>query len=397
MPYFGWKGIQLDGTECEGSLFAPSLEILDSLLLKKGIALLQTRKKPLFRFLYPVSHTAVIRLFDQLQVLLVTGIRLPQILVMLAQQEPNPRLQEMLFFAAQEIDRGASLYTAFEHYPQFFDSVVCHQLRVGEEVGRLVHAAASVKLYLERKSAFYSQLRSLLTMPGVTLIFLIAIALIIFGAIMPQFTTIFIMLGHDMPPLTQAMIRVSASVRSWYFPAVIALVCLTIRVLFIAMRSHKVKHLIDKFLLWCTFSAGIVRYSILIQCYTSLALLLQEGVTLDCAIQVVRSTTANTVFFKALGQVCEDVDAGLSLAEALARHPQLFSSDGIAVIAIGQEAHALPVMLQAVATDYQKKLDAALHRLAGFAQPFFLLVLGLLIGLLIIAVYTPIMQVAYKI
>lgn len=397
MPYFAWKGIQLDGSEQRGSLFAPSPEVLDALLLKKGIALLHAQKKPLYRWLYPVSSTAIIRLFEQLHALVATGIRLPQVLQILAEQQPNPRLQEMLFYVADTVSRGGLLYAACGEFGHFFDPAVLHQLHIGEDVGRLAQAAETIQRYLERKAAFRAQMRSLLSMPLITVLFLIVVVALIFGCIMPQFTAIFTMLGHEVPPLTRRMMQVSVFMRSFYLPVLLALLVFLAIGLAMVARTGRGKVAKDMLVLRLPIIKHLVCCHILAQTYFSLALLLHEGVPLVRALTTVQALVHNTVFARALAHVCQSVDQGVGLAQALAQYPHLFPADGLGVIAVGQEASALPAMLKAVAADYQKKLDTHMHRLVVLAQPCFLLILGLLIGLVIIAVYTPIMQVAYKI
>lgn len=397
MPYFKWRGINISGTDCKGELFAPSDKELDMLLFERGIALLDCKHKPLYRSWYPINRLLVAQFFEQLGLLLHAGIRLPVALTIVAQQHANPRLQEIAFDCAIAVEQGKLLHTALEKNGGVFDVITVNSIRVAQEAGQLTAACTLLQEYIYMQHHFYTQLRSALFMPAITALFLCIVTLGIFGIMIPQFSSILHTLGQEAPPLTQAMISISKMVRSRAVLFIIPLCALVLFFIVRIMRTPPIKKRIDPLLLRLPLVKEVVISRLLVQLCQSLSLLLQAGIPLTSALHLVSESGGNTAFAHVIQQVHEQVNAGTFLHHALREYPHIFPSQMVAMIGVAQESGSLPHMLDMVAQHSQKKVDKALQRLTVLMQPLLMVILGILVALLIIAIYTPIMQIAYKV
>lgn len=397
MPYFVWSGVTITGEIRSGKKFASTQQELDASLFKEGIALLSAKEQKLYSFMYPIRLVLLVQFFESLAVLLSAGIRLPQALFIIAQRESNPRLQEIVFLCMQQVSAGHSLSSSFELFPSVFNVMMIETIKIGQESGALRVATLSLHSYLKEELLFIKKIRSLLMMPLITFIFLCVVAVIILGFMIPQFGSMFSLMGKDIPYVTQCMISVGNFLKSRYMAIFIALVIFT-ALLFLRIVSFQYGRVwYDLFILRIPFINAYVKKRFLIHFFQSLHLLIGEGVSLVIALRIIRQTTTNSFFSAGLQDVEEYLYAGNNLHDALARQSVLFPSEVLTLIAVGEESNVLSTILATLVSDYQQQLHNYLERVTTLIQPLLLLLLGIFVALLIVSVYMPIMQIAYQI
>lgn len=395
MPYFKWSGVDILGVWHKGRLFAPSITHLDNLLLQRGIALLKSQPSKLSFFTRAISLQDTIQIFRQLAVLLDAGVLLPQALSLVADQINNPRLQEVIHTLADHVHAGIALSTVMQNYPTIFTIDMIQHVKVGEESGELVLALDALTTSLEMTHDFYTQLRSVLLLPLITLGFFVCIAGIIFTMIIPRFADFFASTQQEIPQLTKMLLRMSMFMRSWY------MVCSIILLfgLFMLMRWYTKRDAGKyKLLALCMKIPGIKTifiYRFLASFLHGLAMLLKGGMRLVPALHVVQSSTEGQLFAKQVTFVEQAVEGGSSLSNALVQVPNgLFGQDIIAMVMVGEESGQLANMLDRVAQVYHQKVKQQLAATTVLLQPLFMLLLGLLVTILIFAVYGPIFNLA---
>ncbi len=396
MPYFSWVGVHLNGQRKKGTLFAQSAQELDALLFKQDIALLRSTENGSSWYVSTSVNNAVkIAFFRQLSVLLSAGVLLPQALVIVNAQMNHRYFQEIIHGLVRDVHHGLSLSQAMEKHPQLFNSLMIQMVYVGQESGTLAASLGLLSDYVHVHQEFQRQLRSAALMPLITLGFFVVIALVIFMVVIPRFAALFASVNHELPYLTKLLIAFSgfmASANVLY----VGIVLLAFGAgLTWYSRTARGRRRIDACYVRIPYVHTIIKNSNVVYFLRSIAMLLEAGLPVLTAVHMSRHAFANKALAHSSRYVEQEIEAGSSLSEALALHPQqLFGPEILAMVHIGQESGNLSGMLIHAATEYHQKVKHSLAKLTTLFQPVLMIVLGLLITMLIFAIYLPIFNLA---
>ncbi len=394
MPYYRWRGVDLIGRNKRGTLFARSAEHLDELLLKRQVALLSCKQQRQW-VKRPIGLLHRLQLFQQLTTLIDAGIVIPDALLIVANQTEHPQLQEKMHQVAQMVIAGVSLSDALAQTGTIASPIIIQLIKAGEESGTLPSSLDAICAHLAATQDFYQRLRSALLLPAITLLFFFVIIMIIFTVIMPRFVDIFASMQTEVPPLTQSLLAISAFVQSAAMGLIIAIGALCIVVLWRITRKGKARKLLDALLLKLPFVGSILQQRFLSYAMRAIAVLLEGGMPLSQALTIVRQSVQNHILKHNLQAIEHDIISGSSLSAAMAQHAEnLFSPDTIAMIEVGQESGRLPLLLQRASDTYHVRVMQRLAWLTMLLQPTVMIILGMLVALLIFAVYGPIFNMS---
>ncbi len=390
MPYYRWRGVDITGQIKKGVLFARSSEHLDEQLIKRHVALIgQTTKRQWIS--KPIRLKDKAHFFRQLSVLIDSGILLPDALRIVGDQLDHARFHVMVNEVAIHVYEGASLSGTLERYPQIFDQITIQLIRAGEESGNMAYALDSISNHITATQDFYNRLRSVLLLPTITLIFFLVIITIIFVVIMPRFVDVFASMHQEIPPLTRYLLNVSEFIRTPWVGIVIALIALLVSVVWRVTRRGRGRTVLDWLLVHAPFVGPVLQQRFLAYTMAVLAVLLDGGMPLVQALAVVRESIGNQIFQDQLRCLEADVACGSSLSDAMIRHEQgVFPQDVIALVEVGQESGRLATLLGKAGHAYYERVSQRLSWLTVLLQPAVMIALGLLVALLIFAVYGPI-------
>ena len=396
MPYFKWVGIDIAGTTKKGKKSAPSVEDLSQQLLYQGVALLHSKSCYAPYFLWPISGKTKSDLFKQKAKLLRAGVLLPQVLEVVAQQLNNPIMYDILLSIGRDIQQGVEFGKALEKHSILHNPIVVIMLAAGHESGNIINAMENVALYFHNQYTFNKNLRAALAMPLVTLLFFIGISFFIFVVIIPRFADMFSSLQQELPPLTRCMIAVSDFVGSSSMVYVILCIIATIFCMHYYCATISGKKRLNTIIDKIPYIGIIVWQHHIGQVLQALALLVASGVALVAALKIVSESIDDELVKIQLQSLHDDVAAGQLLSNAMATSTW-FLPEVIALIYVGEESGTLGHSLEAAALVYNDKVEESLRRFVFFLQPCVIILLGLLVTVLIFAVYSPIMQLSHVI
>lgn len=395
MAYFKWRGIDLTGTVREGKQFARSEKELSDLLLDHEIALVSCAHARSNIFSRSISLETKITFFRQLSVLLDAGVMLPEALHILTGLIYQLRMQEILCEVAADVQEGFPLSKALEAHPETFDSLMIRMARIGQEAGTLALALAQLSDYLEATQSFRKKLKSAAMLPMLTFGFFLVIAGLLFTVIVPRFADIFHSMNKELPYLTKLIVNISQALCSstvFYFLGALLLFGTGI---WSYAKSVKGKIELDRLVLRVPWLGDLVKNSSLVYFLHSVSMLLSGGVQLVKAMHISCKSIKNSLLQKQVAELEAEVKAGVSLSQAMKRVPgSVFEADLVAIAKVGEESGRLDVMLKKGAAIYQAKVDRAISFFSTIFQPLLMIILGLLISLLIFAIYLPIFSMS---
>ncbi len=394
MPYYHWKGVTLTGAMKKGTLFGRNSDHLDQLLLKRQIALVAHKpKKYLIQQSINLGHKA--EFFRQLSILIDAGVLVPDALTIVGDQLDHPQLQEVVHAVAIRVHEGVSLSDALSAYPTIFNEIMIQLVRAGEESGSLGKSLDGICGHLLATQDFYTRIRAALLLPIITLSFFLVIVLLIFIIVLPHFSDIFASMKQEMPPLTKTLLALSAFMASTKMIVVVLGVAIFALLFFKLTQHGRGRVWRDAVILRIPFIGSLVQERFLAYAMQSLALLLEGGMPLAQSLEIVKNAIPNKKLQMQLAYLEWEVLSGNMLSDAMARHPhQLFSQDVVAMVEVGQESGNLAPLLKRVGRSYHERLTKKLAGITMLLQPTLMIILGLLVGMLIFAVYGPIFNLA---
>jgi type II secretory pathway component PulF len=395
MPYFSWTGVNMVGDWHKGKRFAKSTDHLDSLLFRQGIALIKNKPVRWRLFQGSIKRTDLLIFFEQLSVLINAGILVPQALSLVGDQLSNSQLQEVVHTLADAVQEGNTLSDAMAQHKKIFDSMTIQHIKIGEESGDLSMALKSLCTSLEMTQTFYNQVRSALVMPMIGVLFFMVIAGIIFVVIIPQFADLFLAARQEMPWLTRTIVSMSTSFNSRYGIAFVGIFVLCVLMIRAYTKTTLGKQQCNKVCMHIPFIGNIMRTRSLGLFFQSMSMLLAGGMRIVPALHVVCVALGNSLFADQIQSLAHAVDSGSSLSQAMTQETSgIFAPPVVAMVSVGEETGQLVPLLDKVAHNYHNEVKKQLIMCTVLLQPLLLLVLGLLVVLLVFAVYGPIVNLA---
>lgn len=330
----------------------------------------------------------------QLSTIVSAGLPLLQGLDILAEQTDDPNFRTVIDSVATEVESGETFSDALRKFPKAFPDLYVSMVRSGEAGGDLDGVLLQLADYLEASEDLKRRIKSAMTYPVVafSMIILIAAGLIIW--VVPQFAEIFGQFGRKLPAPTQALINISAFLRTWYAIPTIALV---IAAIVISLRLYGAtpigRYNLDALKLRLPVFGNLMRKVAISRFTRTLSTLTKSGVAILQALEIVERTAGNEVYARAIRQSADSVRNGETLADPLAR-AEVFPAMVTRMIAVGEKTGALEVMLMKISDFYDSEVRATVDGLTSLIEPILIAMMGIVVGSIVVALFMPILQLS---
>ncbi|MCF7799406.1 type II secretion system F family protein [Candidatus Babeliales bacterium] len=400
MNKYYWWGIDSDGFDKKGILFANSQENLKNILLKQNIALLKYKIytqnfSKFLSFNSKISLQQKAALFYQLSVLINSNIELLKALELVEKQIKNKKLKNSVKQIVLNVSNGQSLSSSMALDNNIFSPFMVSIIKSGEDTGKLGFALQNLSDSLNSSLILKKNLIDAALFPIITLIFALFIILGLFVFVIPQFADFFASLDKPLPSSTKFIIKLSNFFCSLNIFWVLAIfVCLYILIKFL-FQINKLKYVKDKILLKIYFLGKIYLYYDLVSFLQIISNLISTGVPLKQALELSINSIKNTFLKEKIILVTNLVTQGKSLYDALfISGENIFPQDLFAIVSVGENSGNLALMLERASKILQDDLNKTLKFITTLLQPILMLIIGLLIVFLLISVYLPIFNLA---
>ena len=385
---FDWQARDAQGQLQRGRSRAWGENELRALLRRRGLRGLQLREVKAAR-IRPVRPSDVAQLTRQLAALLRAGLPLLQALQLLARSQTHTGVIDLLERLHADLENGMTLAAALRNQGPVFSTLYIALIEAGEASGRLDVLLERLAVHLDKSAALARRVRTALFYPAVVLAVALAVLAVIMVVVVPTFESVFASFGADLPWATQQLTALSRWSIQWG-PAVLVLVFAGAAVWQRGWRPRWVRRL-DDALLGLPLWGPLLRQAEVARWARTLATLLAAGLPLTEALHWVRGACAHPAYARATLRVREQVVRGSSLRLAMSRET-LFSPLLQQMAAIGEESGTLDPLLQRAADFEEAQLDERIAYGSGLLEPATVVLLGLLIGGVVLALYLPIFQ-----
>ncbi|MFJ7288825.1 type II secretion system F family protein [Curtobacterium sp. AB451] len=327
----------------------------------------------------------------QASTMLTSGLSLLRALSILADQTENKKLKVILGKVRDDVERGVSFSEAVAKYPVDFPPIMINMIRAGETGGFLDQAMDSIATNFEKEHKLRSTIKSAMTYPVVVLVMSLLAVVIMLIFIVPIFQDMFSSLGGKLPVPTQILVSMSHAMR-WLGPVLAVAVVVGWLWYRANKNTDRFRAFRDPLMMRLPVFGPLTKKIVIARFARNFSNMIGAGVPILQALQIVGEVSNNFVVQKALERVGESVRKGESISAPLAKE-KVFPSMVSQMMAVGEDAGSLEVMLEKIAIFYDAEVEATTESLTALIEPLLIAFLGVVVGGMIIALYLPIFEI----
>ena len=338
-----------------------------------------------------VSARKLTQFTSQLATLQGAGIPIVRSLrICEGQLRPGP-LKTVVATVADDVEGGASLSEAMSKHDFVFDRLYTNMVRAGEKGGILDQILQRLADFSEKSQQIRGKVKEALTYPVVVLGFAVAVMFFVMIVIVPKFEAIFASFKTELPAVTKILIGLSRTLEDyWYlFVGVPVLLYIVYRLL---LRVPSFRYFVDKMKLHSPIAGVLIEKTIVARFSRTLGTLLNSGVAILEALEIVQGSISNAVLAGAVGDVRASVREGATIAAPLLES-RTFDDLVVNMIDVGEATGSLDKMLLKIADTYEAEVDVRVSTLFKLLEPLLLLVLAVVVGFIVVALFLPILKV----
>jgi len=396
MPTFVWEGNDKRGVKMKGEMPAKSANLVRAELRKQGITptVVKTKPKPLFggggsR----ITPKDIAQFSRQIATMLKSGVPIVTAMEIIGGGQKNPKMRDLVNGLRSDIESGSSFSEALGKYPIQFDELFRNLVKAGESAGVLDTVLDTIATYKENIEALKGKIKKAMFYPAMVVAVALLVSAILLVFVVPQFEEVFKGFGAELPAFTMLVVNLSRFMTTWWWMIFLTIAGAIIAFIMVKKRSIAFSHFLDRLILKLPVVGNIMHQAAIARFARTLAVTFKAGVPLVEALESVAGATGNTVYEKAVLRVRDDVSVGYQVNMAM-KQTGLFPHMVVQMVAIGEEAGALDTMLFKVAEFYEQEVNNAVDALASLIEPLIVVMLGVIVGSMVVAMYLPIFKLA---
>ena len=406
MDFFTYKGIAA-GKYVEGEIESLNQEEASHKLKEQKIiitSLIRTKKKKDekkgkgkgggFSFgKKKVTSEDLVIFSKQFATMVKAGLPILQVLEMLRDQLENPTMKEIIEDIRRSLEGGVTLSKCFEKYPKLFDNVYINLIKAGEASGKLDVFLLKIVESLEKREKIKKKIKGALMYPSIMFTVAIVVSAFMLVKVVPVFAKMYDGMGIALPTPTAVIMGMSDFLRgTGGMVLLLSIIGFTVAFRYLTTKNEKIKYLWHKQVLKLPVFGDMILKSLIARISLILGNLSAAGVNLLEALEIAKSVSNNVVVTEALENVKKGVFSGDTLTKLFLKEP-LFPPTFSQLIAVGEQTGNLDEMFNSVAIYFEEEFDSAVDNMSSLIEPIMIVFMGIMIGGLMIAMYSPIFNV----
>jgi len=388
--HYLWEGRDRHGKVIKGEMRAGGEAVVNVTLRRQGIIVTKVKQRRIGKG-GRVTEKDVTLFTRQMATMMKAGVPLLQSFDIVGKGHSNPAVARLLLEIKTEVETGSSLAAAFRKHPLHFDALFCNLVQAGEQAGILETLLERLATYKEKILAIKAKIKAALFYPIAIIVVAFVITAVIMIFVIPAFKEVFSNFGADLPAPTLFVMAVSDTFVKYWYLIFGALGGGVYGFFALWKRSVPVQVFMDRLMLRIPVFGDLVKKSTIARWTRTLSTMFAAGVPLVEALESVGGASGNYVYYAATKEIQRKVSTGTSLTTAM-QESNVFPSMVVQMVSIGEESGALDSMLSKVADFFEAEVDDAVEALSSLMEPLIMVVLGVLIGGMVIAMYLPIFK-----
>ncbi len=337
-----------------------------------------------------------ITFIKNLSIMVKSGLPVSKSLKILTSQTPNKKFAAIISDVSRAVESGSSLSQALAKYPNVFSNIFVSMVKVGEVSGNLEQNLNYLADQMQRDYNLISKAKGAMTYPVVVLIALLLVGFSMFTFVLPKLTATFKEFDVELPLMTKIVIGTVdffAAYGILLMPVFIAL-----GVGFFYWRTTEPgKAVVHKVILYVPVLGKIVKKINLARFLGVFASLLKSGMPIVDSLNVSAEVVGNVYYKKVIADSALKVRGGSPLSFLFKKNPHLFDSIVVQMMEVGEESGTTDTVLSEVAHFYESEVDQTMKNLSSILEPVLMLVIGIVVGILAVALISPIYSITQNV
>ena len=406
MPEFSYIARTAEGVRKEASISALNINEASSILTAQNLSVIKISERDTsFDFIVPfmkrfnlsmdklknrVPLTSLVFFTRQLSTMFNAGLTLEKSITFLSKEEKNRTFKKILIDIESSVKKGLLLSDALNRHPGAFNNLYISLVRAGEVSGKLSVTLEELAHYLETVEDTQRKVKSAMYYPVFILIFLGLVLVVLFAFILPQFTNVYAQLNADLPIFTQMLLDTAGWLNKnlFTFFLTIFMSLISMWIIFLTDRGRLFR---DKFLLKVPIFGSIINQNVLSKFGKTFGILIGSGVSVLDTMKLVQKVVDNRVYELGIKKAAKQIENGSSISDAL-KLTGIFPGVLIQLMNTGEETGEIDKLALKACEFYSKQVDAIVDRLTSIIEPALIIIIGLIIGVVLVAVYLPIFK-----
>lgn len=380
-----WQALTSEGERQQGTLWAIDRETAMIKLTRKALLPLTITRSAL-RQRWQMHHCYAV--FRQLATLLQAGLTLSDGLLMLAQQHPSAQWQALLVSVADDLNEGCAFSDALKRWPEVFSPLYISMVKTGELTGKLETCCYALAEQQKSRQQLDAKVKKALRYPLVILTLATFVVLAMVTMVLPEFAAIYKTFNTPLPVLTRSVMGLAAFIQQHALALLTALFIPGI-VVYSIRRHPPWQRFHHRVRLCLPVIGALIRGQKLGQIFTVLSLTQQAGITFLQGLESAEETAESPYWQEKLQEVRRDIEQGMPVWSSFQK-AAVFTPLCIQLVRTGEISGALDVMLANLARHHTEQTLQLADNLAALLEPVLLVVTGVIIGVLVVAMYLPI-------
>ncbi len=390
---FIWEATTPGGTEKKkGELNAVSANAVRASLRREGLVPTVVRKvpQPLFGE-RGIKEAQLVVMVRQLSTMINAGVPIVQAFELLVSATSGAGMKKLLKGILKHLREGESLSQSMAHFPKYFDRLFVSLVAAGEQGGILDTILLRLAEYREKSLALNKKVKSAMFYPAAIITVMLVVVVILMVFVIPVFSQLFSSFGATLPLLTQVVIDISNWMRSHWYIVVLTPIALVWAFIWAYRRNMRFRTVVDRYALKIPVLGDILLKGAVARFMRTLSTMQGAGVPILEALETLSRVSGNVIIERSVLAARLEVAGGGRITTQL-KADGVFPIMATQMLAIGEETGAIETMSGKVADFYENEVEESVNRLSTLMEPMIMVVLGIIVGTLVVAMYMPIFK-----
>ena len=340
-----------------------------------------------------VKNEDLVVFSKQFATMVKAGLPILNVLEMLRDQVENPAMRDVVEDIRKSLEGGVSLSKSFEKYPDLFDNVYVNLVKAGEASGKLDVFLLKIVDALEKREKIKKKIKSALMYPSIMFTVAIVVSAFMLIKVVPVFAKMYDGMGIALPTPTAVILGMSDFLRgTGGLVMLISIISFVVAFKYLTTKNAAIRYKWHRQVLRLPVFGDLILKSLIARISLILGNLSAAGVNLLESLDIAKSVSNNVVVTEAIDNVKKGVFSGETLTKLFLKEP-LFPPTFSQLISVGEQTGQLDEMFNSVAMYYEEEFDGAVDNMSSLIEPIMIVFMGLMIGGLMIAMYSPIFNV----
>lgn len=394
MAVFNYKVVDRNGKNHKGTIEAPNRDGAEKKLKADGYSImsLTEQNNPFSGGLIKkkVKSRDLAVFCKQFSAVIRAGVTIISALELMGDQIENKTLQRAVMEAKTYVEKGGTLADALRVNSDVFPPIMINMVAAGEMSGNLEICLDRLVEHFEKDNALSSKIKGAMVYPIVVFIVMIIVVIVVMVAVIPNFTSMFEEMGTQLPLATRIMVAASDFIihKWWLLIIIVAAIVFGCKAF---KKSSVGEQLFANMGIKMPIFGNLTVKSACARFARTMSTLMASGISMIDSVEQVAKMMDNKIIRDGLMDAKAQVAKGIPLSKPL-KDMEVLPPMLSAMTKIGEETGDIEEMLSKVADYYDEEVEAATNKLTAAMEPIIMVVLACIVGMIVAAVYGPIMS-----